>query len=481
LFVAFFANSSSPPGRCARHASSDCEPFDPTIAQGGASVPGNPLKTPGDAVTCGGVPRHGICRALVDVIRLANVSKVVTSGSEQLTILNGVDLEVPRGQFVAVVGPSGSGKSTLLSLVAGLDAPSGDIFIDGQNTTRMKEDDLADLRGAKVGFIFQAFHLIPSLTAYENILVPMEIMGCPAAQSRAQALVEEVGLRARAHHYPSQLSGGEQQRVAIARAFSNDPQLLLADEPTGNLDTRNGAHVLELLVKLNRERGTTLLLVTHEHTLASVAERRISLNEGRIVSDEHMRFILNMAWRETRASWFRLLLFFLCIAIGVGSMVSLRSFTQNLRASILRESRSLVAADVRVENAQPWKAEALAILNRYSASSLVTAHTEIIETQTMVRPANGTDARPVMVFVRGIKEDFPLYGEVEMAADQGRGAENGAPGVSPPYSFALVKDRGALVSPSLLNRLNVRVGDEIKIGRSIFTIRGVAQRVPGTG
>jgi ABC-type multidrug transport system fused ATPase/permease subunit len=135
LFVAFFANSSSPPGRCARHASSDCEPFDPTIAQGGASVPGNPLKTPGDAVTCGGVPRHGICRALVDVIRLANVSKVVTSGSEQLTILNGVDLEVPRGQFVAVVGPSGSGKSTLLSLVAGLDAPSsGDIFIDGQTS-----------------------------------------------------------------------------------------------------------------------------------------------------------------------------------------------------------------------------------------------------------------------------------------------------------------------------------------------------------
>jgi hypothetical protein len=313
---------------------------------------------------------------------------------------------------VAVVGPSGSGKSTLLSLVAGLDAPSsGDIFIDGQNITRMKEDDLADLRGAKVGFIFQAFHLIPSLTAYENILVPMEIMGCPAARSRAQALVEDVGLRARAHHYPSQLSGGEQQRVAIARAFSNDP--------------------------------------------------------------------LNMAWRETRASWFRLLLFFLCIAIGVGSMVSLRSFTQNLRASILRESRSLVAADVRVENAQPWKAEARAILNRYSASSLVTAHIEIIETQTMVRPANGTDTRPVMVFVRGIKEDFPLYGEVEMAADQGRGAGNGAPGVSPPYSFALVKDRGALVSPSLLNRLNVRVGDEIKIGRSIFTIRGVAQRVPG--
>jgi putative ABC transport system ATP-binding protein len=223
------------------------------------------------------------------MIRLANVSKVVTSGAEQLTILKGIDLVVPHGQFVAVVGPSGSGKSTLLSLVAGLDEPSsGEIFLDGKNITRMKEDDLADLRGAKVGFIFQFFHLIPSLTAYENILVPMEIMGYPSARARAQSLVDEVGLRDRAHHYPSQLSGGEQQRVAIARAFSNEPGLLLADEPTGNLDVRNGGHVLELLVKLNRERGTTLMLVTHDHALASMADRIVSLNEGRIVSDERL-------------------------------------------------------------------------------------------------------------------------------------------------------------------------------------------------
>jgi putative ABC transport system ATP-binding protein len=223
------------------------------------------------------------------MIRLANVSKVVTSGAEQLTILNGVDLSVPRGQFVSVVGPSGSGKSTLLSLVAGLDAPSsGQIFLDGRNITWMNEDDLADLRGAKVGVIFQSFHLIPSLTAYENVLVPLEIMGYPSARARAEALVDEVGLRDRAHHYPSQLSGGEQQRVAIARAFSNDPGLLLADEPTGNLDVRNGAHVLELLVKLNRERGTTLMLVTHDQALASMADRIVSLNEGRIVSDERV-------------------------------------------------------------------------------------------------------------------------------------------------------------------------------------------------
>jgi putative ABC transport system ATP-binding protein len=220
------------------------------------------------------------------MILLNNVSKTVTSGSEKLTILHAVYLTIPRGQFVAVVGPSGSGKSTLLSLVAGLDYPTtGDIRLDGEYITQMKEDELARLRGAKVGFIFQSFHLIPSLTAYENILVPMEIAGLPKARERAQALLEEVGLRERGHHYPSQLSGGEQQRVAIARAFSNAPTILLADEPTGNLDSKNGAHIFELLVKLNREHGTTLLLVTHDHTLANQADRVISLSEGRIVED----------------------------------------------------------------------------------------------------------------------------------------------------------------------------------------------------
>jgi putative ABC transport system ATP-binding protein len=224
------------------------------------------------------------------MIQLSNVSKVVTSGSEKLTILQAVTLTIPSGQFVAVVGPSGSGKSTLLGLIAGLDAPtSGEILLDGQNITRMSEDELAELRGATIGFIFQSFHLIPSLTAYENILVPMEIAGISRARERAQALLDEVGLHDRGHHYPSQLSGGEQQRVAIARAFSNDPPILLADEPTGNLDSKNGGHIFELLLKLNRERGTTLLLVTHDHTLAGLADRKISLNDGRIVEDRLRR------------------------------------------------------------------------------------------------------------------------------------------------------------------------------------------------
>jgi len=220
------------------------------------------------------------------MIQLANVSKVVMSGSEQLTILYSLDLSVPGGQFVSVVGPSGSGKSTLLGLIAGLDAPtSGSVSLAGRDITKMSEDDLAELRGRMVGFIFQSFHLIPSLTAYENILVPMEIMGVSKASDRAQTLLDEVGLRDRGHHYPSQLSGGEQQRVAIARAFANEPEILLADEPTGNLDTKNGGHIFELLLNLNRIYGTTLLLVTHDHHLADMADRKISLSGGRIVED----------------------------------------------------------------------------------------------------------------------------------------------------------------------------------------------------
>jgi putative ABC transport system ATP-binding protein len=218
------------------------------------------------------------------MIELKEVSKTVTSGSEPLTILHPISLTISKGQFVAVVGPSGSGKSTLLGLIAGLDAPtSGSVLIEGVDITRLNEDELARLRGEKIGFVFQFFHLIPSLTAYENVAVPMEIAGVADPLGRARQLLEEVGLTDRAHHYPTQLSGGEQQRVALARALANDPPIVLADEPTGNLDSTNGRHILDLLRGIHRSRGTTIVLVTHDVELASLADARLMLRDGRAV------------------------------------------------------------------------------------------------------------------------------------------------------------------------------------------------------
>jgi putative ABC transport system ATP-binding protein len=223
------------------------------------------------------------------MIELYKVSKQVPSGNEILTILHSLDLTIPDGQFISVAGPSGSGKSTLLGLIAGLDSPtSGEIRIDNESITDIGEDALAELRGKKIGFVFQSFHLIPSLTAYENVLIPMEIAGSKGARDRANQLLEDVDLTARAHHYPSQLSGGEQQRVAIARAFANNPSILLADEPTGNLDSRNGRHVFDLMIEIHRKRKATLVLVTHDHELAAMADRRILLSDGRVVSDSEM-------------------------------------------------------------------------------------------------------------------------------------------------------------------------------------------------
>ena len=218
------------------------------------------------------------------MIELRGVSKTVESGGRPLTILHPLDVAIPSGRFLAVVGPSGSGKSTLLGLLAGLDAPStGQILIDGIDITTLSEDALARLRGEKIGFVFQFFHLVPSLTAFENILVPMEIAGRRDATDRARLLLEEVGLSDRGHHYPSQLSGGEQQRVAIARALANDPSIVLADEPTGNLDSTTGRHIMDLLLAVRRSRSSTLVLVTHDVELASLADSRLTLRDGRSV------------------------------------------------------------------------------------------------------------------------------------------------------------------------------------------------------
>src|SRR5205809_742032 len=215
-----------------------------------------------------------------------DLTKEYQSGDHRLTVLRDVTFSIEQGTFVAIVGPSGSGKTTLLGLLAGLDVPSrGSVQLDGTDITALDEDARARLRGEKVGFVFQSFQLIPTLTALENVQVPLELRGDSGADVRARELLRRVGLGDRMHHFPTQLSGGEQQRVAIARAFSNSPRILFADEPTGNLDSDTGGRIVELLEALNRESNSTVVLVTHDASLAARAQRIIRLSDGRVVSD----------------------------------------------------------------------------------------------------------------------------------------------------------------------------------------------------
>jgi putative ABC transport system ATP-binding protein len=221
------------------------------------------------------------------MILVQGLHKSIRNGARTVDILRGLDFRVPRGQFLAIMGASGSGKSTLLGLLAGLDTPSsGNVHLNGTAISYLPEDKLAQVRGKTIGFVFQSYQLIPTLTALENVLLPHELNATGNGLPRARQLLASVGLDDRMDHYPVQLSGGEQQRVALARAFVLRPPIVLADEPTGNLDTTNGAHVLQLLLDLNRSEGTTLVLVTHDPLLAGYSDRRIVLRDGLIVSDE---------------------------------------------------------------------------------------------------------------------------------------------------------------------------------------------------
>lgn len=220
------------------------------------------------------------------MIQVRNVKKWIQNGSRRVEILKGISLEIPAGQFVAIVGASGSGKSTLLGLLAGLDTPSeGEIWLDGTPIHNLAETQLAEVRGRKIGFVFQSYQLIPTLTALENVLLPFELNVEGYGVPQARVLLDQVGLSERVEHYPIQLSGGEQQRVALARAFVVDPPIVMADEPTGNLDSANGKLVLELLLRRNHEKKTTLVLVTHDADVARQADRRIVLKDGMIVED----------------------------------------------------------------------------------------------------------------------------------------------------------------------------------------------------
>jgi putative ABC transport system ATP-binding protein len=221
------------------------------------------------------------------VLAAKNVSKQVSSPEGALTILSEVSFDIDKGDSVAVVGASGAGKSTLLALLAGLDLPTtGEIWLDGHNLTNLDEDGRAAVRAASVGFVFQSFHLVPSLNALENVMLPLELAGKPEPRKVADEIIKKVGLDERWSHYPSQLSGGEKQRVAIARAFATEPAVLFADEPTGNLDSRTGSNIVELMFELNRTSSTTLILVTHDKTLANRCDRILGLDAGRLVTDE---------------------------------------------------------------------------------------------------------------------------------------------------------------------------------------------------
>jgi putative ABC transport system ATP-binding protein len=220
------------------------------------------------------------------VIQISELRKSLYGGGHRVDILNGIDLTIPSGQFVAIIGASGSGKTTLLSLMAGLDTPtSGNIVVDEKDITKLDEDELAALRARRFGFIFQNFHLIPTLTALENVVLAGELNQAPGVQKMSEDLLGVVGLSDRMHHYPAQLSGGEQQRLCLARAFINEPEIILADEPTGNLDSKNSEHILGLLLELHRTKQATIVLVTHEPDIAAKTQRILTLADGAIIAD----------------------------------------------------------------------------------------------------------------------------------------------------------------------------------------------------
>jgi putative ABC transport system ATP-binding protein len=222
----------------------------------------------------------------MSILRCESLTRTYPSGGREITVLRDITFELEASGMLAITGPSGSGKSTLLGLLAGLDRPtSGRVYLDGRELGALSEDERARVRAESVGFVFQSFHLIPTLTARENVMVPLELRG-ENGHERAEELLRRVGLGDRGHHYPSQLSGGEQQRVAVARAFANRPKVLFADEPTGNLDAANGKNIVELLVELNRELGTTVVLVTHEPDLAALAPQKLRLRDGAVVESQ---------------------------------------------------------------------------------------------------------------------------------------------------------------------------------------------------
>ena len=357
------------------------------------------------------------------MIEVRGLKKSIRNGSRTVEILKGIDLKVPQGQFLAIMGASGSGKSTLLGLLAGLDAPSeGEVLVDGTEISRLAEDKLAQVRGKKIGFVFQSYQLIPTLTALENVLLPYELNANGDGKKRATALLEAVGLADRLDHYPVQLSGGEQQRVALARAFVLEPPIVLADEPTGNLDSTNGQHVLDLLTERQHEANTTLVLVTHDKQIADRADRRIFLRDGRIVSDEAKEDGMELeqkpalgwgtaakiAWRELRASRAKFLFVILSVAIGVAALTGVRGFSESFQKALLDQARSIMAGDLSARMFRLATPQENAKLDAVAASQGV-ERTSVTETVSMASLQG--DPVPLLVSLKVVDPaKYPFYG-----------------------------------------------------------------------
>ncbi len=417
----------------------------------------------------------------MSILRCESLTRSYVSGGREITVLRDTTFDLEPGAFLAITGPSGSGKSTLLGLLAGLDRPTrGRVVLDGRDLGALGEDDRARVRAESVGFVFQSFHLIPTLTARENIQVPLELRG-EDGRARAEELLGRVGLGDRGHHYPAQLSGGEQQRVAVARAFAHRPKILFADEPTGNLDASNGQNVIALLGELNRELGTTLVLVTHDPDLARLAHRVIRLRDGAVVEDTAVEpallmsrpvdgnrlrvpFILSLAWRESRGSRRRGLLIVMAVAIGTAALVSINSFADNVRESVAREARALLGADIAISSPSPFSPASEALLEELRRATDPPAEVaRVVSFGAMaLRPGGGSTR---LVRVQAVDPGYPFYGPAETApaGEWRRLAETG----------------GAVVDASLLDALGARVGDEIALGEARFVLRATLDNVPG--
>ena len=412
---------------------------------------------------------------MAKILNVSKLKKSYSSGSGSLTVLDDISFSVEEGETFSIVGPSGSGKTTLLGLSAGLDRPdSGTIELCGVEISTLNEDERALLRNRKIGFIFQDFQLLPTLTAQENVAVPLELQGAKNAAEKAATLLEKVGLANRFHHYPSQLSGGEQQRVALARAFSNTPAILFADEPTGELDEATGQKIIQLLFDLNKEAGTTLIIITHDMELARKTQRILRLKGGKISAGSRDPYQMNhskayikraglgwlfkMAWRDLRSNVGKLFLFMSSIIIGIAAVVAIQSFGNNLTDSIAFQSKALMGADYIIDSSKPANEKVAAIID-----SLGGANSREINFASMVAFPKKDVSKLVQVL--GVEGGFPFYGDFETT----------------PVSAAreYQNNNSALVDATVMLQYNLKPGDSIKVGTITLPIAGSLTSVPG--